>query len=166
MRGLVLLGVIAVWIILALFITKFALRSIKSRPIKVLSAALIFAVLLVAPLGDELVGKYQFETLCKKYAVQIIDEQHAMNRRVFFERRSGDQYAKNTAVRIRIDPYVYRDEETKKVTVSFHILTAEGGWLIHALGISETNAPLVFNSGCAPQDAFGFQKSFNITVVN
>ena len=142
------------------------LRRLNSLAMKVAICLVLIPVLLVVPLADELIGKQQFESLCERYAVQTIDEQHAMNRRVSFERRSADEFAKGTVVRIRIDPYTYRDEETKSVLISFHILTAEGGWLIRTLGISETNAPLLFRSGCAPEDAFGFQKHFNITVVN
>lgn len=166
MTGLLLIGVVIVWIAVAVFISKWAVRSIKSPLIKVAVAVPVFAVLLVAPLGDEIVGKHQFEALCRKYAVQIIDEQHAMNLSVVSEHPSGDNYAKNTAVRIRVVPFIYRDVETKNVIVSFHWLIAEGGWLIRTLGISETNAPLTFNSGCAPEDAFGFKKKFNITVIN
>lgn len=166
MTGLLLIGVAIAWIAVAVFIAKWAVRLIKPPIAKGAIAVSIFSVLLVAPLGDEIVGKYQFEALCRKYAVLTIDEQHAMNRSVVSEHPSGDNYAKNTAVRIRVVPFIYRDVETKNVIISFHWLTAEGGWLIRTLGISETNAPLTFNSGCAPEDAFGFKKKFNITVIN
>lgn len=166
MTGILLIGIAIAWLVAVLIITRWVIRRLKSAAAKVACTLVLFPTLLVAPLADELVGKQQFESLCKKYAVQVIDEQHAMNRRVSFERRSRDEFAEGTAVRIRIDPYVYRDEETKKVLVGFHILNAQGGWLIRTLGISETSAPILFSSGCAPQDAFAFQKKFNITVIN
>jgi hypothetical protein len=166
MTGILLIGVAIAWMVVVLFLTRWAISSIKLVPLKIVCGLTLPLVLLAAPLTDELIGKQQFDSLCRKYAVQTIDEQHAMNRRVSFERPAGAEYAKGTAVRIRIDPYTYRDEETKKILISFHILTAQGGWLVRALGISETSAPLIFRSACAPNDAFGFQKTFNITVVN
>lgn len=166
MTGILLIAVAIAWLIAVLAATRWVVRRVNSPAMKVVSCLVLFPVLLVLPVADELVGKQQFDSLCKKYAVQVIDEKHAMNRRVSFERRNSDEFAKGTAVRIRIDPYIYRDVETKNVLIRFHILTAQGGWLIRTLGISETTSPLLFRSGCAPQDAFGFQKEFNITVIN
>ena len=166
MTGILLITVAIAWLIAVLAATRWVVQRVNSPAMKVMNSLALFPVLLIAPLADELVGKQQFDSLCKQYAVQVIDEKHAMNRRVSFERRSNDVFAKGTAVRIRIDPYIYRDVETKNVLIRFHILTAQGGWLIRALGISETTSPLLFQPGCAPENVFGFQKEFNVTVIN
>lgn len=69
-----------------------------------------------------------------------------MNRQVVYVRRKSDQFAEGTAVQIRIDPRIYKDVETDKILVSYHQLSANGGWLIRFLGISEIDAPLLFNN--------------------
>lgn len=127
--------------------------------------ALTFILLLVAPLSDELIGMWQFESLCSKYAVQVI-EPGARDRQVVYVPRGADQYASGTAVRIRIDPIVYKDAKTNQVLVSYHSLHAQGGWLVRATGISETNSPILFNSGCAPKNEDAFKSELNITVIN
>ncbi len=166
MTGIILLLVVGGWLWACVAMTRGLLRRWQGRPWGLPVAYAAFVALLIAPLGDEIIGKFQFNSLCAKYAVDVVDEAHALNRRVLSERRAVDRYASGTAVRIQIDPYTYRDEETKGVLASFHILTARGGWLVRMLGISETSAPLLFSSGCAPPNAFGFLKKFNMTVVN
>ena len=166
MTGIILIAVVVVWLVAVLAFTRWATRRFKSLAMKVVSSVALFPTLLLLPVADEVVGKVQFESLCKKYAVQVVDESHAMNRRVVYERRGTDQFAEGTAVEIRIDPIIYRDAETNQVLVSYHTLHAKGGLLIRTLGISETNSPLLFRRGCAPQDQDAFKKKFNITVIN
>ena len=89
-----------------------------------------------------------------------------MNRQVVFVPRKNDKFAEGTAVRIRIDPHVYQDAQTGRVLVSYHTLHAEGGWLVRAMRISQTNSPMLFRSGCGPRDEDAFKKNFNITVIN
>ncbi len=166
MTGLFLIAVAIAWLATVVVLTRWVTRRFRSTASKFVSGLVVFPVLLVAPLTDELIGKRQFESLCKKYAVVVIDEQHAMNRHVVFVLPQKDQFAEGTAVQIRIDPNVYRDAETNQVLVSYYTLHAKGGWLIRTLGISETNAPLLFRSGCAPVRQDAFKKKFNIIVIN
>jgi hypothetical protein len=166
MTGILLIVLAAAWLIVVLLITRRATWHFGSRAAKVAISLVLFPALLVAPLADELIGKWQFESLCKQYSTQEIDEHHAMNRRVLFVRRKEDRFIQGTAVRIRIDSHVYKDAETGQVLVSYYTLHAEGGWLIHALGISETNSPLLFRRACGPRDEDTFKKKFDIRVVN
>ena len=166
MTGILLFGVAITWLISVLAVTRWVAQRFASIAMKVCCSLVLVPTLMAAPLADELIGRQQFESLCKKYAVQVIDEQHAMNRRVVFILPKRDQFVEGAAVQIRIDPNVYLDAETNQVLVSYHTLHASGGWLIRMLGISETNAPLLFRSGCAPENQDAFKKKFNITVIN
>lgn len=166
MTGLLLLFVAAVWFALAAAIAIAFTRRIENAILRSVLGATVFGVLLVLPVLDELIGKWQFDSLCEKYAVVQVDERHAANRRVFSMLRKNDHFAEGTILQIRIDPYIYRDSETNEILVRYHLLYANGGWLIQSLGISETGAPLLFQSGCAPPDRYAFKKKFNITVLN
>ncbi|MFM9917893.1 MAG: hypothetical protein ACKVOX_18995 [Rhizobacter sp.] len=166
MTGILLIAVAIVWLIAVLAATRWVVRRVNSLAMKVVSCLVLFPVLLVLPVADELVGKQQFDSLCTKYAVQVIDEQNAPNSRVKSVGGSGDWYAAGTAVRIRIQPWIYQDITTQNVVASYHTLHAEGGWLIRALGISETRSPLLFSRSCAPPDERSFLKKFNIDIAN
>jgi hypothetical protein len=166
MTGILLIAIVTVWVIAVLTITRWATRRLGSSALKLMAITILIPVLLVLPMADELIGMWQFDSLCKRYAVQVIDEKNAMNRRVLYQRRTKDQFVEGTALEIRIDPKVYVDAETKRVLVAYNTLHAKGGWLIRTLGISETDAPLLFSSGCAPKDQDAFKTKFNITVIN
>jgi hypothetical protein len=166
LTGILLIVLAVAWLIAVLLITRRATWHFSSRAAKVAISLVLFPALLVAPLADELIGKWQFESLCKQYAVVEIDEQHASNRRVLSTLRKDDQFAEGTVVPIRIDPWIYRDAETGQVVVRYNTLHAEGGLLIHSLGISESNSPLVFRSGCGPENERAFIKKFNMQIIN
>ena len=76
MSGLFLIGVVIIWLLIAVAITLWIARRFKSSAMKIVSAVVAFPILLMAPLTDELIGKQQFESLCKQYAVQVIDVCH------------------------------------------------------------------------------------------
>lgn len=166
MSGILLITVLVTWLLICRAISKKFTRNIKSQTRQTTSKLAIFSILFLAPFSDELIGAFQFSSLCDKYAVVEIYEQNAKNRKVIIEPRSSDTYAEGTALKIRIDPYVYRDIETNKVIIRYHILQAKGGWFIRLLGISETSAPLLFNPACEPENVYDFKKTFNIKVVN
>jgi hypothetical protein len=129
-------------------------------------ATLVFLLLLAAPLADELIGKWQFESLCNKYATQAIDEKNAPNAHVMSVGGKNNAYTPQAMVRIRVQPWIYQDIKSGKVVVSYHTLSAEGGWLVRALGISETNSPLLFSRSCAPNNEREFIKRLNMTIEN
>jgi len=164
--GLLLLVAAALWVAVGILVTRFVTKKLPDRPLRFLARLVLFAILSVLPLSDEIVGKHQFKELCEKYSHQFVDEKNILRRNVVFVPRGQDQYADRTAVRIRIDPHVYRDSETGRVLVSYHTLHAGGGWLIRILGFSESNNPLLFNPSCGPSNEDGFKKKFEVTVLN
>lgn len=167
MSGLLLLAIAAVWIAIAVAAAVGLGKRLPKRWWSPIAVALLLFVLVPLPLVDEIAGKVQFERLCSQYAAQtMIDEQHAKGRRVLAVRRGADEYAKGTAVPIRVDRHRYRDAETGQLLVEYYTLHAYGGWLIRALGLSESNHPLLFDPACGPADQDGFKKRLNIQVVN
>jgi hypothetical protein len=166
MTALFLFLVVGLWAWVAYKLSRWIGGRIPLKQWQIPFAILAFVVLLVAPLVGELVGWWQFESLCDEYAVQLIDEKAALNAHVVSVGGKLSRYESGTAVRIKIQPWIYQDSTSGKVIVSYHTISAEGGWLIHALSISETNSPLLFSRSCAPVNERGFIKRLNITIIN
>jgi hypothetical protein len=166
MTGIFLLIVVGLWLWACVAMTRALMRRWKGRPWGVPLACLAFVALLIAPVADEIVGKFQFDALCAKYAVEVIDEARARNSRVFAAPREMDALGTGAAVHIGGNQFRYLDEQTNDLLASFHVLSAKGGWFIRLLGISQTSSPLTFKAGCAPPNAFGFLKTLNMTVLN
>lgn len=165
MTGILLIVVALIWLISVAFAIWCIVKSFESTTAIMLSIFVLGPLLFFLPLIDEIVGAFQFDALCKKLAVQIVDEENARDKSVVFV-SEPTIFASRTAVRIRIEPNIYRDVITDKVLVSYNTLHANGGWLIRALGISNNNSPLLFSSGCSPKDELQFKAKFNITVLN
>lgn len=166
MTGLFLIVVILIWFVINLIITSWLVSNIRISWIRIMTGFILFSLIILLPVADEIIGRIQFKALCEKYAVQYIDEKNAFNKKVFYVPRGRNIYAEGTAVRIQINPRIYKDAETGRILVSSHTLIATGGWLIRTLGISETNSPLLFNKACYPPNQDEFKKKFNIIVIN
>lgn len=166
MSGILLIGVVSLWIWAAVAIGQMLTSKLKDSWIKSLVTFLVTAVLIPLPVADEIVGGFQFRALCDKYAVQEIDRKNAYNREVLSVGGNKGRFAEGTAVQIHIQPWIYQDKQSGLIIVSYNTLHAKGGWFIRALGISETNSPLLFNGDCAPPNQNDFKSKFNITVIN
>jgi hypothetical protein len=166
MSGLFLIAVVGLWIWLAFKLSRFiGIRIAGGRWVVPLSA-LLFLVLLPMPVIDEIIGGFQFRALCKRYAVQTIDEQNVRGARVVSVGGRDGWDAPDTVIPVRIQPWIYQDATTQKVLISYHTLHAEGGVLIRTLGISETRSPLLFSRSCAPPNERAFIKAFNVVITN
>jgi hypothetical protein len=137
-----------------------------SGAVKKVTQSLLFLMLLITPLADEIVGVFQFRALCSEGTVVQVDEKKAFGRIVRYQRRGKDVYAANTVVKIRVDTASFKDVETDEILLSYKTYSATGGWLIRMLSISETNSPLIFNGYCAPKNEATVLKKLNIKELN
>jgi hypothetical protein len=142
---LVLIGIVWLGIVVALA-TWLTLR-IKTGPMRVFVALALVAVLLPMPLIDEIVGRHQFEQLCREHNTIHIDRTKAVGKTVYLVQRPPVD-AEGTWVRIVIRPFVYVDAETGDPVVSYNELTAVGSRFLPSL--SQGRMPLLFNGFCAP----------------
>lgn len=67
MTGIFLIAVFIFWLIASAWITRRLTRRFKSEGTRVVCALLLFPIIFIAPVVDEIVGGYQFSQLCKKY---------------------------------------------------------------------------------------------------
>ena len=159
MFGLLGFGSIAVWFALSLWIAWRAARLVKQVWLKALVFVALGPLLFVAPVADELIGKYQFKRYCKEaeevkiYGTIPVGQEFytaggkgkiADTRRPT-EERNRLQAALNSMVRsdflsgVNVEvpaviPIHYRDEKiyeikTGELLVEFRIYGSRGGWL-------------------------------------
>lgn len=168
MSGLLLIGVAILWLWLALFIARWAVKEIKAPLLQLAIATGIFTGLLIAPLGDEIVGKYQFKSLCHKNGRQQIDFQRIAGRKVLlstgeYKDVSGTILETSAARERLLDP------KSMEPLVTYLDYRSKGGWLIRALGISQTNAPLMFDASCGgygENSTQGWLDRYQIKVIS
>lgn len=151
MTGILLLFVAVLWLIvaggLAWLITRILPTGWWRLPVGLLS----YLAMLPLPLVDEIVGKRQFEQLCRENSKIQIDRVKAAGRTVYLA-DLPDIEIKDTWVRVVLKPWRFIDAKTGELVVSYNTLQAVGGRFVRMLGISEGGVPLTFKSTCVPKD--------------
>jgi hypothetical protein len=77
MGGLILLLAIGIWIYIAVRLSIWLYRRVQTPSLKTLVKWCAFPLILVLPLGDEIVGEIQLRYLCSQGAVLHVDEERA-----------------------------------------------------------------------------------------
>ena len=168
MTGLLLLLVAATWLAIVAALAYAATKRIEDTVWRSAVALALVVVLIPLPLIDEIVGKQQFEQLCKDNATVIhVDRSTAVGRTVYFVPQPAVEI-KGAWVRIVMKPKRFVDATAGETVLDYNELMAEGGRLIRALGISEGGVPLTFTSTCAPASrpaSIETFKPFGITYI-
>jgi hypothetical protein len=166
MSGLYLLLVAAVWLALSVA-TAYAITSrIKDAVLRVVAMLALTGLLLPLPLVDELVGKWQFEQLCKDNSTIQVDRARAVGKTVYFVPQPTVDVT-GTWVRVALRPHKFVDVVTGESVISYNELMASGGRLSRALGISEGGVPLTFVGSCAlDENPRALFKSLNVSVMD
>ncbi|TXH91303.1 MAG: hypothetical protein E6Q78_00560 [Rhodoferax sp.] len=69
MIGLLFFAGLAIWLVLAVWISKRVLGWLGNSNYPITRGVAVFLLVLVAPVGDELIGRWQFHQLCEREAV-------------------------------------------------------------------------------------------------
>ena len=144
MTGLFLIFIAFVWIVIALFLALIVASKIPRKVGGSWNVIWIFSLLLPAPLIDEIVGKRQFERLCKENSTIQIDRTKSKGRTVYLAETTNTSVP-GTWMPITIQHWQYLDAATDEVVVSYNTLTAQ-----RVFGITESKMPLTFDGYCAP----------------
>ena len=149
MTGLLVIGAALVWFAIALFLSIFIPRKIVKKMWQPLITLVLLTVLVPLPLIDEIVGGMQFSQLCEQHSTIQIDPAKAVGRTVYLA-DLPDVEIKGTWVRVVSKPWQFVDATTREPVVTYDTLQAAGGWVVHALPLSEGRVPLTFDGSCAP----------------
>ena len=160
MTGFLLLGVIAIWLAIIVFVARLVWRRMKPGVLRGLACALVVAVMIPLPVADELLSKGEFERLCAEGTKLRFDPEKIRGRTIFL---AESPYPRPTLSVGMLTGYYtpsqYLDATTKETLISYNSYDIKGGFLIRSLGISETTAPLMMESFCSPPEK-PWQKTF------
>lgn len=150
MSGLLLMGVIAAWVAIVVFLAIRLARLFKPGAVRIIVVAMATAVLLALPVADELVSAPQFHKLCEEGTKLKFDPEKIRGRTIFLAENLQPRFTVGL-LHGYVIPWDYLDATTKEKLITSNSYHLYGGLLIRALGISETNAPLTLRSYCASQ---------------
>lgn len=154
MTGILFLGVVILWIGIAIALARAMTRNVTPGVKRTVAGVLVFALLLPLPVADEIVGGFQLRTLCREGAVARYDEERLRGRtvRMRLEPNPGAPSVLQTPTR-RVPALIPIEEQTEEwidvstgeVLLSQKAYSARGGLLIRTLGISNSDSPLTID---------------------
>lgn len=149
MIGLLFLGSIALTIGACVWIARSLGNLAPSPRFRTPLGFGIFFVLLSLPFVDEVIGKYQFEALCKANGIESVDVSKARGKRVKLE--SGESKSIDGFIMpITEYPALLRGSDSGEVLVQYKNYFAHGGWLMRYTWLSMgSEHPMLFSASCA-----------------
>ena len=167
MTGLIFLATVALAIGVCVWIAS-ALGGLASSPqIRAPLGFGIFLVLLSLPFIDEVIGKYQFEALCKANWIESVDVSKARGKRVKLE--SGQSKPIDGFIMpITEYPLVFKDDINGDTLFLYNTYRAHGGWLMRYTWLSMgSDHTMLFDGSCYdPQKLKAVLTINNINLIN
>lgn len=147
MSGLILLALLGIWISVVTVLTGLFTKAMQPGLLRGTTQLLLFMVIFIAPVADEIIGGFQFRELCKSEAIFHIVENKAAGKTVKMK-YSDEVNIPNYFVKIYSQSWTYRDVENDDVLVSGTDLHASGGWLSRVINFNSVNKPYTFKGVC------------------
>lgn len=134
MIGLLFMAGIAIWLAVVIYLCKQIPRWLGITRFAKAAQLLLFPVLLILPIADELIGRWQFKKLCERDAVVNLSTDWQSVRRA----RNANGPIINLygyAIRIREQPIKYLDIDKGSPFLEYKGFHHSGGFLMDRLGL-------------------------------
>ncbi|MET4578671.1 hypothetical protein [Ottowia thiooxydans] len=154
MIGLIVIGLLITWLVITGMITAGIVREIRI-PGASLLGVLIFPVVAALPFSDEIIGRWQFQRLCKAEAKVWV----APDARNVVAARRGDSYTSELVgyvIPVREQGVAYIDADTGKPFYSYKTFHTPGG-VVMQLGLNMGSS-----SSCRPDKWTSRENGFDI----
>lgn len=127
---------------------------------------LTLAVCLCLPFADEVIGKYQFESLCKANGIESADVSKASGKKVkveYGERRP----LVGTIMPIKEGDVLFKDADSGEVLIKHKNYYALGGWLMRYtwLSMGSSQTMLFHGNGCDQRPTSAIFQRNSITFL-
>ena len=146
MIGLIALAILGGWFFVALKASRYICTKVKNEKIKRILSPLLVVLIFIAPVMDEVIGAFQFKTLCSTETKLIVDE-NATGKTVVYE-NVPNKIIHGYAIPITESTESYKDVESKNIVIKWNVFRARGGWLSRNLRVLQYDKPYIFDGVC------------------
>lgn len=165
MAGLIFLAALAALVALLVWLSGLLTRGLRgSQDRRFMVRVLIVLGAFPLMLADEIIGKYQFEELCKINGIMNADVSLARGKRVNGE-HGESRFISGTIMPIEESDVTFRDVENNELLIRYKNYYAFGGWLMRytPLSMGSSHSMLFSGNGCNPSDK---QKIFDANQIS
>ncbi|GKS84256.1 hypothetical protein AVMA1855_08910 [Acidovorax sp. SUPP1855] len=168
MSGLIFLVIFGMFLCGCIWLAKHLGNLVPNPSLRSAVRIVILFLLLASPLVDEVIGKYQFEALCRANGIESANVSKAQGKRVRLDvgikRPLYGMIMPGT-----VEDWFYRDVDSNEIVIQHKAYFAFGGWLMRYSPLNMgSRHPIFFPGGC-PVDYLDRDSIFsknNITLVN
>ncbi|MFS2113594.1 hypothetical protein [Herbaspirillum frisingense] len=154
MIGLLFLIVFFVWLASAFYFGRAIPRWLG---LKRAWSYLFVPLAFLAPIVDELIGRWQFKRLCEKEAVVWLSPDWESVRAVRNVSPDSSEPVRGTVIPISIQQAIYVDADTGQPFMNYNAVHTNGGLLLGTLGLG-----LGGTTTCWPKDKHEIRKMISI----
>jgi len=152
MSGIILFFLLATWFYIVAKICGWIVSGMRPGNKKAITLIVIFTLLFIAPVGDEIVGGFQFRALCARGTKPVYDAEKAMGKTVILKQIPDRIIKKVIPIREQIWDWV--DIKTGEPIIIYKRYYASGGWLSQIIGFPQGSPPYIFNGTCGSKESF------------
>jgi len=159
---IVVVGLV-IWIFISFFLARILTKWSVSR-YKVPTIFILTIFIFILPAVDEIVGKYQFKSLCAENSKISVSEN--IEGRTVYLMKPPISNIEGYFLPITMHYLRFADKETNEIVFSYKVFYSDGGFLGRVLQLSDDNGPVLFYGKCTPPEALEFRKMINDFNVN
>jgi hypothetical protein len=165
--GLLFLATVAVWLWLCIWLSRKLASLVPNPSWRSPVKWGVLILLLASPFVDEVIGKYQFEALCRANGIESADVSRARGKRVKLELGARTLLG-GTIMPIKVEDWLYRDADNGNVLIQHKDYYAIGGWLMRytPLSMGSDHSMLFPGNGCNLVLWQRFLAAAQVTVTN
>lgn len=149
MSGLILLVVLSLWVTVVTALTGFFTQAMRVGLFRFVAQLLLFVVIFIAPVADEIIGGFQFRALCEVETVMRYDKEKLSNKKVMSQ-LLNEVHVDNIFTPVISQTWNYINIENQEILLSYKTLDSKGGWLSRLLGFQSLSSPFTFDGHCGP----------------
>lgn len=146
MIGLLFLATVAVWLVVCVWLAQKAGNFVAKPSWRPTVKLMIFVALISSPFVDEVIGKEQFESLCKTHGIESADVSRARGKKVTVEYGERKPLS-GTILPIKESDVLFRDADSGEILIRHKNYYADGGWLMRYTWISMGSSHPMFFGG-------------------
>lgn len=151
MIALMALVILGLWGFIVYKISGFLVKKFRINSNTKIIHPIIFLLIFCAPIADEIIGGFQFRSLCTKKVFLVVEPEKARGKTVVSQPIQYE-YLSNNLIPISREYLSYKDKYSGEVLVGWYSLHAEGGWLARSLNILSSKKPYTFDGVCTPSN--------------
>lgn len=163
MSGIFLIVILVIWFIAVKTIVNSIFLTMQNNILKHLLYPILFVLIFILPVADDIIGGFQFRALCKPENFLTYDAEKVRGKKV--KTKDSTIHKLNKAVPIRVLTRKWYDADNGEILITYKMYNATGGWLSQLIGFPEGSPPYTFDGTCNSKEYYELFDKLNITTI-